>query len=721
MKKAQLKTIFWFMIFCVLSLGIVYAGNSIVSNHPSNEWSLGISTNFNFTPKLNLTVIPWCAIIGNHSSDTWTVLANYSDVANGTPFVRGIALNDTRGLTSAWNVTCFDGSFTWNTSSIATYGVDSNPPSIELVAPAAGAYVANFANSLTNITFIPTDSTNPGNCSLYTNFTGNWVVNFSVNPFSSGTTYGINFTHIDDSEYIWNVQCNDTAGNKVWASPGANRSFTLDTTAPKDINFTSPANNTFSSNSTPEIIWNQTVDVNFDKYVISLSSNFNMSEPTQALEITTITENSTVLRNIENDGTYFIQVIAFDLAGHETNSTFVLRYILDSTDPSLNLTSPANASYISDGSPDFNITIIDDSADTCVFWISNSTRGLLAINNTISVNSSFAYNFTPTIQDGNYTFNIGCNDSVGAFVNISNTPLELIVDTTSPTISNITSLWHGVNNTDLTPFLTWQTTFDLNFAYYIASAVYISNGTIADTNNVTIATTTFDLNALGTYNFSVTTVDLARNFVKSINSSTQTSYYIDDVCGLLYSGWNLCGVVWTGLKNLSRIGAETNADMVSVWNRSSHTWATCNYQASASGTNCQVNTAINDSQFEEHVWVNVNSSNDETNWQNRTWVATQGHSNRTLSNISGSNGWNILGMNKRNGADFRTLGLSFNQSNVTMFSMPYNINGTSAPYVNKGLFATSANYNATILEYGAAMWVFYNASGSQEWNWTGVD
>ncbi|KKL22357.1 hypothetical protein LCGC14_2436250, partial [marine sediment metagenome] len=46
----------------------------------------------------------------------WTVLANYSDVANGTPFVRGIALNDTRGLTSAWNVTCFDGSFTWNTS-----------------------------------------------------------------------------------------------------------------------------------------------------------------------------------------------------------------------------------------------------------------------------------------------------------------------------------------------------------------------------------------------------------------------------------------------------------------------------------------------------------------------------------------------------------------------------------------------------------------------------
>ena len=55
------------------------------------------------------------------------------------------------------------------------------------------------------------------------------------------------------------------------------------------------------------------------------------------------------------------------------------------------------------------------------------------------------------------------------------------------------------------------------------------------------------------------------------------------------------------------------------------------------------------------------------------------------------------------------LGREFTVSNVSMFSLPY-INGSVASFVNKDPFNEMA-INETVLNYGKAMWTFYNGTG----------
>ena len=691
------------MLACLVSIGIALAF-SITMNSPSGTWETSNSVGFSFTPGLQKESIPWCAVYVNDTTAEFSLKVNYSNVINGTIHTSGIAQNDTKGVTRYWNVSCYNGS-DYIMGTATSFGVDSNPPSITLNQPPDGSYLGNADSNLTNMTFIPVDSSNPGNCSLYTNISGTWAINFSVDPFVSGELYGINLTTEPDGYYIWNVRCNDSV-NSVWAETASNKSFTIDSVSPTIINITSPVNNTGSSDSTPEIVWNQTSDINFYKYEVSVATDFELTNVIQIIDITSITANVTNLSNLGNDKPYYIQVKAYDLAGYSTNSEFVLKYNLDTGTPDITLNHPSDESYLSDNTPDFNVTVVDDNPAYCVLYLTNSTGGRMAKNSTVAVTNNTQLNFTPIIEDGYYFFNVECNDTNGAKVNVSSTSLNVTIDTASPTPPNISSTWGATNNTDLTPLLIWVASTDTNLDYYVAEAIYTINSSIAYTQNVTTTYATMDLSIENTYNFNVTAYDKAVNINYSSNSTAETRYYVDSVCGTLESGWNLCGAVWTSAKNLSRIGAETSANMVSVWNTTNHVWATCNYQSSVSGTNCELDTMIggdgNDANA-SHVWVYVNTS---TNWRNRTWEATGASQNFTLA-TNDTQGWNIIPGIFRNGRNFRTLGNHFGQFNTTMFSMPYN-NGTSAPYVNKGLFATSAVYNGTMFNYGRAMWVYYN-------------
>ncbi len=706
MKQAQLKTISMFILFCLLSAVAVMAVFSVTQNFPSNEWVRSNSVDFNFTPDMQVVSIPWCAIYVNDTGGAMLLKANYTDVVNGTPHVAGIAQNDTLGLIKRqWNVSCYNGSDQIMGSSI-NFGVDGTPPAVTLDSPATGSYLAHNNDSLL---FTAVDSSNPGNCSMYTNVTGSWEINFSVNPFVSGTQYELNFTGSPDGLYFWNVLCNDIAGNSVWGDSSANRTTTIDTVNPTEVIIRAPVNNTGSSDTTPEVAWNETTDSNFEKYLVEVSTTFAMDNIIQTKEITSITSNVTNLSELETDNTYFIRVTSSDLAGRSAVSTTIVQYNLDSTVPNVTLITPQNLSYTSDNSVDFNVTLTDDNPSDCLLWLSEAGTSAVTKNGTVeSVVSGTIVNITvPGMIDGDYRFNIGCNDTVGNIVNVSISDLNVTIDTVNPTEPNISSTWGGTNSTDLTPLLTWVASTDTNFAYYIAIAQYESNDTIADTQNVTTTFVNMNLSILNTYNFTVTAVDLARNSKKSVNTTEETRYYVDNICGTLFSGWNLCGAVWTSAKNLSRIGAETSANMVSIWNTTNHVWATCNFQSSPSGANCEMDTMIGggeDDANATHVWIYVNSSR---NWRNRTWQSTAASGDITLrTNVS--QGWNIIPGQFRNGRNFRTLGNLFNQTNVTMFSLPYNVNGTSRPYVNKGLFATSSMFNATVLDYGRAMWVFYN-------------
>jgi len=603
MKQAQLKSMIMFILFVVLgAIFVLAAVDSVTLNFPLSGWVNTSSIDFNFTPSMNIVTIPWCGLYSNRT-DNWNITANYTSVANGTPHVRGIAFTDTGTINSYnWTVGCYNGSELITASENLSFGVDSVTPLVTLDSPNNNQYISI---NHTTLAYTPTDSSNLAACYLWHNISGTWQLNETNASVNTGVQDLVNISNVTDVGAIWNVFCNDSSGKGAW-SP-ANRSFTVDLIPPESITWLS-TNNTFSVNRTQRVVWNKTIDANFESYVIRLSTNSSFSDVVQIITRSNITYNETNVTNMENDGVYYIRVTAADLAGNTANTTtagsltnaYDLYFNLEREALALTLHNPTNNSYVKTNQPYFNVTPVGINPDSCILYLSNVSGTALSINAT---NSSLTNNTPMTIRpltamtEGVYQFNIGCNNSAGIYVNVTNSSgvLNVTIDTTDPTNPQFSMDWgQPSNNTDLSPTLDWLTVTETNFDRYLAQAHYIGNGTVAYGVNVTNRThsrAVMDLSIENTYNFSVTAYDLAQNTASQTNGSN-ISYYTDSVCGNLSAGWNFCGAVWKTGRNLSQIGGETNATFVSVWNMSSHKWATCNYAVSAGGSNCYLNVSI---------------------------------------------------------------------------------------------------------------------------------
>ena len=712
-KKAKLKSIFLISLFIIMMATIGYAMTVTLNAPPSGSWwTSSDSVDHNFTVLINEgETIDWCSVNSNRTG-TWKSIANttFGEVTNGTPFVTGIAWSDTNSTAKYWNVTCFNGTNPIESSSVFTLGVDSNPPTITLDEVDDDSFQST---STFDLKYTPTDSSNPETCLFYTNVTSTWAINQTNTSYVSGVQIIVNLSSnanatISDGNYIWNAICNDSASNSVWAED-TNRTFTVDTVSPIDIDFVT-TNNTFSTNTTPLIKWNQTTEINFDEYEVLVSTSLSSFDANiiQTKSVSGITNNATVLSELATNTQYYMKVRAVDLAGNVKNTTNILWLVIDSNIPIVTLITPANNTFTSDTTPDINVTVVDDNPDNCDLFISNSSgTGGFTINKSKSgITNGTITNLTAiTLAEGTYKFYVECNDSIGTRVNATTSPFDLIIDTTSPTDISLNSTWHQKNSTDGTPILSWNITTETNFERYFIEAINISDGNVDFSANVTtLGITNLELNLTfsQTYNFSVTAFDLAGNSIKTTNT-TDSWTYVDDVCADLQAGWNLCGTTWTSAKNLSVVGEETSATFVTVWNES-HEWSTC--IVGVSDTNCDIDTGIGGSLL-GHIWVYVASN---TLWEEgRTWVATQLDANITLGN--NTNGWNIIPGEFRNGRSFWQLGNDdFTSVNVSMFSLPY-LNGSVVSFVNKPLFNARVE-NTTVLEYGKAMWTFYNGTGT---------
>ncbi len=711
MKKGQVKSI---LIFTLITLFLAMVGYAltVTLNSPNAEWSTDSSVDFNFTPDANVATLPWCAVYTN-STGSWVTAANYTDVPNGTHFVRGIGFSDSTQISWIWNVVCYNGTEEKTDSANNTFGVDSTSPSIVLDSPSNAEYLKS--NAVDNLTFISTDASNPDSCVLYSNVTGSWVINHTFVGYTSGTQYHGNLSEVADGHYKWNVICNDSATNSAWGGT-TNYTFIIDSVAPIDIKIILPLNNTVSDDTTPYIVWNQTTEINFDRYYIYASTSLSDLAGTATVieQETSLTHNYTTMDTLETDKSYYLWVKAVDLAGNEKNVSDIFYYTTDSTTPSITLNSPTNGTYSNDNTPDFNVTVIDNNPDTCRLYLSNSTGGNIIVNITRAiVLNNTEFNMTPTTMiDGAYKFNVECNDSFGVKTNVSTSDLDVTIDTVNPADIRIVSTWHQTNGTDGTPNLIWNQTSDTNFDKYVAEARYVSNGSIvyqSNISNISIVSTEMNLEFDSIYNFSVTAYDLAENTFMSTNT-TDTWYYSDSTCATLYAGWNLCGIIGTTARNLSVIGDETGASLVAAWN-SSHQWQTCN--VGVSSINCDVDVGITGTEI-QHVWIYVSS---QTLWENRTWEALDTSADYILSNIT--NGWNIVGGVFRDNIKFGVAGglndaSKLADTNVSLFVKRWNINASSVPFVTKDGF--DSIHNETLLEYGEALWIYYNGTGTSTFN-----
>ena len=353
-----------------------------------------------------------------------------------------------------------------------------------------------------NITlrFTSSDISGIDSCTLYGNFNGAWQSNETKTGILSGiqNNFSINLTN---SSYLWNVRCNDTVGNYNFSQ--SNYTFTIDS-IPPSITLLVPSHNAQVGRNAR---FNFTAIDNLDlglKCNMTLDGNVNVSDINAA--------NGTII-NISiqgiTDTVHYWNVSCWDnTSSYNTSATF--NFTIDTTQPVINLLSPNNGSYRKSGNITFKYSVNDVSdIHTCMLY-GNFTGSWLGNVSNSSVVRNIENNLTTLISDGEYKWNVFCNDTLenGGF-NASN--FTLFVESVAPTIQ----LNSPANNSIIN-----MTTIDFNFTASDNIGLNLSCSLTMNGNvNVTgvksqsgiMANITLSGLAQGNYSWNISCLDNATN------------------------------------------------------------------------------------------------------------------------------------------------------------------------------------------------------------------
>jgi PGF-pre-PGF domain-containing protein len=403
---------------------------------------------------------------------------------------------------------------------------------------------------------------------LYMNINGTWDTNGTVATPSNRTAYNFTNAYTDVQKANWTCWANNTEGAELWSADN-NYTITIDNTNPAGFNFTNPANMTttnFTTNTTPLLDWNDTVDPNFLNYTILITDSNNFGSPNYTYEVHSTTVNvsnssfrigtdttaNTSTSTALEDGIWFWKVIAYDGAGangsteQATNISIddgtnvgYYEYRIDTIQPTKS--EPSNTSTVFDGNytndttPEINWTVTTEAnflnytinvSNSSTFEVINYTTAATGAITNNSVNLS-------TIEsDGTWYWRIIVYDVIGNS-NVSAQNYSFILDSIGPTKaepSNTSDIDDGTYTNDTTPEINWTASTETNFANY---TIRVSNSSAFDTTNYTtstlVATTNNSVNLTledGTWYWRVIVYDLADNFN---TSATNYSFTVDTV------------------------------------------------------------------------------------------------------------------------------------------------------------------------------------------------
>jgi len=173
---------------------------------------------------------------------------------------------------------------------------------------------------------------------IYTNATGGWTANVSVNYTSDVMT---NFTtrQFSNGIYNWSVWCNDTAGNLK--QHGSNYTLTVDTAAPA-INWVNstgyPAN--ISNNNSITFYVNAT-DANPDSCMIYTNATGGWNKNVSVSY--TSDSMATFATQTFSDGVYNWSVWCNDTAGNVKQHVRNYTLLIDGSIPTIAFRNPTNA------------------------------------------------------------------------------------------------------------------------------------------------------------------------------------------------------------------------------------------------------------------------------------------------------------------------------------------------------------------------------------------
>lgn len=395
---------------------------SIFLNWPDDNYNFSTdSVNFNWTAVDNLDRNMSCDL-------TIDGAVNVSGIPslNNTPANQTVVFDDG---SHSWSIACWDDAGNVNSTVSRDFLIDTSFPEITLDYPGNDTWL-NFSSIEFNYT--PADE-NLEACELWGNFSGQWQWNSTESSPLSGSINTFGPLVIDEGIFIWNILCNDSAGNPNWSS--SNYTFYIDTILPA-INFTSPTPGNNANQTSSILTINVTHnDTNPDTIILYIDGSENYTG--------SYSGNYTNFTLQLDDGAHTYYAWINDTASNH-NQTEQRSIDVDTTPPSLQLGEPQNDTWQVNNTVYFQYTASDNymGIENCSLIIGGKIN---QTNNTVSEGS--LQNFSLVLDDTmGISWSINCSDKLG---NTNGSETRIVkVDTTSPQISNedINGTEFNINN-----------------------------------------------------------------------------------------------------------------------------------------------------------------------------------------------------------------------------------------------------------------------------------
>ncbi len=412
----------------------------------------------------------------NPSGNLWNATFSVSSVADGNYTFRINATDNSANSNS--------------TVTVANVAIDdTSPTSLSFVSPTPASGSNQSSTSYTvNLTFT---ETNPNNCLFDDGSTNQSMTRI-------GSACNITLSGQSDGTKTYRVHVNDSAGNLVVSD---SRTVTIDSSNPAVTarSTTYPGSQTSATNGqtvtlnatvTDATTGVQTVTVNAQD--LGCSSTLALNKQGSSTSYTNTCQLSSA-----TSGTKSLTVTATDFASN-SNTTTTLSVVVDATNPSLTLNSPANSLIQSSSSLTFNITATDSTGIQNVsLYIDN------ILNQTNTSGISGEYIFTKTIADGNHNWSVLVYDTVGN--SNQSTTRSFTIDTIAPSLS--------ITSPSISANLSVSTISILGTASDTNSDTIIINNSIFGSNVGSYTSWNFTNSTIaeGTYSVLITANDTAGN------------------------------------------------------------------------------------------------------------------------------------------------------------------------------------------------------------------
>lgn len=341
----------------MVCLGVLFVAGATTTtiNSPANA---SYDTDGDLTINYSVTgnASTWTCHLYKDGSEVYTD----SGVSNNTyTYYSGSAVTDLSDGTYYFNITCHS-----TTAGIDDTGdaftdtyvyVDSVAPVITVEVNGDDGSDEQWLTAGTLTIGATVVDNNADSCILYTtiNTTANATQAYGAYPTGSQTytnATAFNFTGYDTGNlgmddnntgaYIYNVYCNDSAGNTyqtsnytIWVDSVSPTAFAFNTSLFKTTHGVSFANASYCTDYYPQFGWNRSIDNNFAYYSLRAynGSSYVYSD--------NITRSATLAANFTNalraDQTETIIITAYDLAGNSQAVTTNYVYYPDSTSHTL--------------------------------------------------------------------------------------------------------------------------------------------------------------------------------------------------------------------------------------------------------------------------------------------------------------------------------------------------------------------------------------------------